>query len=181
MPTDPEKVALDRRLVGLMYSRISPSYQFLVADKKSGLLAWKALKAQFERSTMARRIKARTEFDEVRHDPSQPIDIYIHVVEAARLTLKGLGIIVDNAHVKDVLLRNLDPAYDTIRTSILSSATEPDLATIKVTLSSSASAIIIKSEPVTLASAARAGRRGYGSGKKDAGSGNVGAGDKGGD
>lgn len=167
VPDDPVKIALDKQLVGLFYGRISTEYRRLVTDKMSGLAAWKAIKAYFEKSTMARRIKARTEFDQVFHDPAESVDVYIHAVEVARTNLAGLNITIDNDHTKDVLLRNLDSSFDTIRTSILSAPAEPTLETIKATLSSSASAIMIKAEPIELAQAARGGNgRGYGQGKK---------------
>jgi gag-polypeptide of LTR copia-type len=137
---------MDKKMLSFIWSRISPEYQFLVEELDSGLAAWKALKDRFQKSTMARRIKARSDFHHVCHDPEKPIDIYLNSVETACNILKGLGCNIDDTEVIDVLLMNLDESFEGIRTSILSSKSEPSLTDIKAMLIASSSAISIKHE-----------------------------------
>ncbi|KAJ7940103.1 hypothetical protein B0H13DRAFT_2300175 [Mycena leptocephala] len=72
--TVPEnKKELNGELVWAIYSHVSETFQPLIQDATSGLEAWRALKQRFEKSTMARRIKARSDFY---HAPSSYRHLY---------------------------------------------------------------------------------------------------------
>lgn len=150
VPTD-GLALLDKRLVLQIWSRIDPSLQYLVTssdDKTSALEVMRSIRGKFQRSSMARRIKARHDFHHVHHDPSQPIDIYIQSVAQAVKVLKELKCSVDDTEQLDVLLMNLDDSYATVRTSILSQKEEPSLEDAKAILTgASISAVAVKIEP----------------------------------
>lgn len=176
-----DKEVLDGEINWLIYGKVSEDWQYLVADVEHAWESWKALKGQFEKSTMGSRLKARSEFHNVVHDPSKPISHYVQSVMAARAVLKSLGHEPDDVETGDVLLMNLHSSFDTIRTTILTSKDEPSLSTIKSTLlGSTASAdVFIKSEPSPIALAARAGgRRGFGTGGSGYGAGGSGYGSR---
>lgn len=155
------KGALDKQLILILWSKVESEYHHLFSDSTSALGIWKKIVNHFQKSTMAKRMKARQEFHHVTHDPSQPIEVYIHAVDKARQTLKDIGCVIDDVEALDVLLMNLDPSYHTIRTSILTAKDEPKLQDVKDILSgSSVSVINIKSEPVEFGMAAQnSGRR----------------------
>ena len=125
--------------------------------------SWKALRGHFEKSTMSNRIRARRQLYDVSHDPSQPMASYVQAVLSARTVLKNLGYNPTDTEVGVILLMNLHHSYDSVRTTILTAASEPDLTKIKsILLSTSASTdVFVKSEPANLAHAAHHGHRGY--------------------
>lgn len=154
VPNDSE--AVDKKMVFFIWSRLSEELRYLVEGKTSGLEAWEAVSSHFQRSTMPRRLQAREAFYRIEHDPSKPISIYIHAVDSARQVLVDLGSNIDDTETLNVLLMNLHPDFHTVRTTILTAATEPTLANVKNILAGSAgSAITIKSESFDLAMAAR--------------------------
>ena len=114
------KKELDGEIVWAIYSHVSETFQPIIEDETSGLEAWRKLKARFEKSTMSRRIRARSEFYHASHDPHLSIDIYINKITAGRGILKGLGCEPGEAETSDVLLMNLHPSWSGVRTSITS-------------------------------------------------------------
>jgi hypothetical protein len=74
-------VQLDKQMAAIIWSVISDELPYLVIGKTSGLAAWKAVKEQFQRSTMAHCFKCCEDFHCIKHDPSKSIDIYIHAVK----------------------------------------------------------------------------------------------------
>ncbi|KAJ7502313.1 hypothetical protein B0H11DRAFT_664856 [Mycena galericulata] len=104
-----EGKALDGELVWTIYSHVHADYKGIIEDEKSGLAAWRKLKARFEKSTRSRRITARTNFYRAEHDPFLPIDVYINKVRAAAKVLKGLKCDPGDIETTDILLMNLHP------------------------------------------------------------------------
>lgn len=170
VPTD--KKDLDQQISVCIYTSISEEYQYLVEGLTSGLVAWKAVLQHFQKTSISRRLKARQEFYHVTHDPTRPIDVYIHAIISARSTLQNLGCTIEDTETTgmDVLLMNLHPDYHTIRTSILTAKDEPTLDSVKSILTgASVSAIVtVKQEPTGFALAAQ-GRRGFQSGNRSHG------------
>jgi hypothetical protein len=148
-PIPPECTKLDKQLIFHIWSRVDAELRYLVQDaKSSALLAWTSLCFHFQKSTMPRRIAARQQLYSVVHDPSKPMDIFIHSVTSAAKVLADLGYKVEDTEIKDLLLMKLDDSYATVRTSIMTAKEEPDLETIKALLSS-ASTSFTKDPPVT--------------------------------
>lgn len=148
---------LDKQAIFWIYSTIADEYRYLIKGQKSARAAWKILSAHFQRSTLAHRMAARSEFYAITHDPSRPIDFYIQALQAARAKMTALGCKIEDMEFKDVLLMHLDPSFHAVRTNILAVATEPELDDVKRILTSS-SDIAIKIEPVDIAMAARSDR-----------------------
>ncbi|KAJ7694411.1 hypothetical protein B0H17DRAFT_1275499 [Mycena rosella] len=111
-----DKKDLDGELVWTIYSHVHADYKAIIEDEKSGLAAWKKLKARFEKSTMSRRLKARSDF--------------YRAVKVARKTLKGLGCEPGEVETTDVLLINLHSSWAGVRTSITSNKDEQKLEDI---------------------------------------------------
>ena len=148
------KVNLDLQILACLYQSLEEAQQRHLLGQTTGLGAYKAIIARFETSTIVRRIQARKDFYSIIHDPSRPIDDYIHDVTVARTTLTTLGVDVSDTETLDVLLMNLHSDYNTIVTTILAASEEPKLDKVKAILSgASVSFLDIKKEP-TLANAA---------------------------
>ncbi|KAJ7165289.1 hypothetical protein C8R46DRAFT_1035885 [Mycena filopes] len=105
---------------------------------------------------------ARTAFYRAEHDPSLPISVFLDKV-------------ANTIQIADVILMNLDPSWDTVRTIISSSKIEHGLADVKDTLLGST----VTPEPsnLTFGLAAReishsGGRYGAGRGNGQSGGGN---------
>jgi hypothetical protein len=146
IPTECSK--LDKQLVFYIWSRVDQEFRYLVQDaKSSALLVWTTLVSHFQKSTMPRRLAARQQLYSVVHDPSKPIDTFIHAVTAAAKVLADLGYKVEDTEIKDLLLMKLDDSYASVRTSIMTAKDEPDLDTIKALLSS-ASSSFTQSPPI---------------------------------
>jgi hypothetical protein len=152
-----DKVGLDSKLVWAIYLHIHNDYKVLIEDKKSGLAAWRTLKARFEKSTMSRCLKARSDFYRAVHDPLLNVDIYINKVKAAQKTLKGLGCEPGEVETTDVLLINLHPSWAGVRTTITSNKDEQKLTDVVGILNGSTVDPPVKDEddkPASLAMAA---------------------------
>ncbi|KAJ7235707.1 hypothetical protein B0H12DRAFT_974591, partial [Mycena haematopus] len=102
----------------------------------------------FQKSTMSRRIKARSDFYHAAHDPHLPIDIYINKITAGRKTLKGLSCEPGDSETTDVLLMNLHPSWSGVRTSITSNKDEQQLADVIGILNGSSVDPLVKDEDV---------------------------------
>lgn len=147
VPADKEEV--DMQFGFILFERISPELQHLLKGINSGLEAWKKVSTYFQKSTFPRRVKAREEFYHVKHDPSQPIHVYISAVESAAQVLKDLGQEISATEILDLLMVNLDPSFHPIRTSLYASEKEPTLDVVKSILQSSATSLLdVKSEPM---------------------------------
>ncbi|KAJ7210418.1 hypothetical protein GGX14DRAFT_363326, partial [Mycena pura] len=126
----------------------------------------------FEKSTMSRRIKARSDFYHATHDPHLPIDIYINKITASRSVLKGLGCEPGDSETTDVLLMNLHPSWSGVRTSITSNKDEQKLADVIGILNGSSVDPPIKDEDQELpAGALAASNARFGSGGRRGGAG----------
>lgn len=138
--------ALDKLALPLLWARVDREYRYLVEDCDSASAAWKKLKGHFQIATMFTRMRAREDFYSVEHDPSLPIDAYIHAVTEKKTALEALAVKIEDTELKDVLLMRLDHSYHPIRTTIVTQAVEPDLPTVKTLLRASGAA----SDPVTV-------------------------------
>lgn len=160
-PSDPKEHAewerLDKRAVAFIYMRVEDEYHYLIEDLESGQAAWTKLANHFQRSTMGHRMAARSEFYEITHDPSRPIEFYIQSLQASKRKMEALGCKIDDTEFKDVLLMHLDPSFHPVRINILTQKAEPTLDDIKSILTSSATAndVMVKSEPHDSVLAAR--------------------------
>lgn len=124
--------AKDQTALPLIWSTMSKGLTHLVLGKTSGSEAWKALQTKYESSTWSRRVTLRTAFHRVKHDPSKPIDHYVQKVMELKSQLEALGESISDNYVKDILLSNLDPAYASVRNSLLSQPSgESNLDTVK--------------------------------------------------
>lgn len=145
VPTD--KQSLDSQLPFYIYNTLEEDLQYLVAGKVSGLEQWKAVVGYFQKSNLGSRLEARKAFNNVEHDPSKPLSIYVHDVVKAAQVLKDLSVTVDDSEVRDLLLNNLHKSYLSVKTSILTASDEPDLKKVKSILTgSSLSVLQIKQE-----------------------------------
>jgi len=101
-------------------------------------------------------------FYDTKHDPSKPIEIYIHKVINAKAQLTTMGHKVDDIEVKDVILMNLHSTYETVKLSLLTQPTEPSLNVICSILTSSSPIIdalfAVQSEGTEMALATKFGR-----------------------
>ncbi|KAF7333941.1 hypothetical protein MSAN_02396000 [Mycena sanguinolenta] len=166
------KADIDSELVWTIYSHVHADYQGLIEEEKSGLAAWKILKAHFEKSSMSRRLKARSDFYRTEHEPSLPIDVYIGKVTSARKALKGLGCEPGEVETADILLLNLHPSWATVRTTITSNKDEQKLEDI-ISILNGSTVDPVKQEISDLAMAAQNGSFGSG-GRRGGGAGGAG-------
>lgn len=112
------------------------------------------LKAKFEASNFTRRVELWKAFSGAVHDPSKPIEVYIQSIINAKNQMVAIGQAVTEVQVKDTIIMNLHPSYDTIKVSLLTQPTEPNLATIRSILGNSSPIIdspAIKLEPMDTA------------------------------
>lgn len=157
-----DQASLDRQIVPYLFSNVSEEYQYLVEDCDSAIAAWSALKAHFEKSNLTNRMLARKELHTVTHDPSKDIMLYFLAVLAAVQKLAALGVVIGEQEHTDIVLMNLDPAYSSARSVLLTRTEEPSLQVVKDVLTVTASSDpAIKLEDTTsgLAFAATTGRR----------------------
>ena len=178
-PSDPPEAGQtwdvkDSAATAIIWSRLSPSLRHLARGEKSGKVLFAKLKAKFEASTWSRRIALRSAFHRVQHDASQPVDQYIQTLRDLKGQLATLGEEISDVYFKDVLLAGLDPAYESVRNSLLSQLTadkkEVDLDTtismisgatyIQLNVESAADRVLdsmqaVKSEPIDAALATR--------------------------
>ena len=82
------------------------------------------------------------EFYGCQHDPSKPIDIFVQKALHGYVQLKAIGINVNDASVKDVILLNLDLSYHTIKTSLLTQMVKLSPKTVHNILTSSVNNIV---------------------------------------
>lgn len=151
----------NKKACTIMWSCTEPQWQHLYDDVTLGSRAYANLKAKFAASNFGRRVTLRQAFYGCEHDPSKPVDIFVQKALHGRAQLKAIGIDIDDACVKDVILMNLDPSYHAIKTSLLTQTAEPSLETVRNILTSSANNIVsadiisVKSEPGDVALLAR--------------------------
>ncbi|KAF8169895.1 hypothetical protein K438DRAFT_1854860 [Mycena galopus ATCC 62051] len=140
-----DKKDIDSELVWTIYSHVHPDYKASVEEEMSGLAAWKILKGRFEKSSMARRLKARSD------------------LRATRKALKGLGCEPSDLETADLLLLNLHSSWSTVRTTITSNKDEQKVSDIISILNGSTVEIDhIKEEYPHLSMAAQHGSFGSG-------------------
>ena len=140
-----------------MWACTELQWQHLYDDVALGSRAYAKLKAKFSASNFSRWVTLWQEFYGCQHDPSKPIDIFVQNIIHGRAQLKVIGIDVDDASVKDIILMNLDSSYHAIKMSLLTQTIEPSLETIWNILTSSANNMVsaditlMKSEPTETA------------------------------
>lgn len=131
------KEDLDEQIGWQLYGKVEEKCRGVLKGKYGGWESWVALKEKYEKSTMSRRYRARKAFYRVHHDPNEPIDNYITSFTNARDALKALKIVIDDIEAADVLLMNLDPSCETIRTTILAQPKEQTFDQIIATITTS--------------------------------------------
>lgn len=153
-PTDEKGLAAwnqkDKKAKAIIFFRIDPQYRtFFTTSSTSSTVLWTALKTKFEASNLATRIDARRQLYTTLHDPSKSVDFYILALKTARERLKAItGEDIKDRDFMDVLLMNIHPDFNQIKTSILSQSTEPSLETVISILTKSANDLSIKQESV---------------------------------
>ena len=85
-----DKVDLDNSLQLHLLNITHSNFKSLVEDAESTLKGWKALEERCMVSNMGTRITAKEEWLATRHDPSQPVDVYIKAIQNGADLLKGL-------------------------------------------------------------------------------------------
>lgn len=165
LPSDPKDLkdwkSVDKKLSSYLWGRIGEDYRGLIDGVHSAREAWGILKGQFQSSSMANRITARMTLYGISHDPSRHISVFIQSLTAARRNLTNVGVKIDDTEFKDIMLMRLDSSFESVRLSILSSTTEPDLEKVKSMLLNKAAAdeTVVKIEETKIALAARDGRQ----------------------
>ena len=138
----------DSMLLAFLFTKVSPSYQFLILDESTASGAYGKLKGHFQKSTVGHRMAARKEFYDVAHDPDQPISLYVQAVKAAATRLTAFGVDVPDTELVDVLLMGLHESWNGIRSSILMAKSDPKSTEVIDSLTGSAAATEIVSVKV---------------------------------
>ncbi|KAK6981418.1 hypothetical protein R3P38DRAFT_3333831 [Favolaschia claudopus] len=131
--TEADNLSLDRMIIPHLYSHVHEDYQYLVEDQVSATAAFKSL-------------TGRAELNAVRHDPSKDISVYTRAMADAVKKLAAMGVTIDDTYHKDLLLINLHSSYSSVRTVLLTRATEPTLKDVTDLLTASAADPGIKQE-----------------------------------
>ena len=104
-------------------------------------------------SNFSCQVTLQQEFYNCQHDPYKPIDIFVQKALHGHAQLEAIGIDVNNASVKDIILMNLNPSYHAIKASLLTQTIELSLETVHNILTSSVNNIVsadiisVKPEP----------------------------------
>ncbi|KAK6992512.1 hypothetical protein R3P38DRAFT_3289481 [Favolaschia claudopus] len=107
--TEADHLSLDRMIIPHLYSQLHKDYQYLVENPVSATAAFKSLKSHFEKSNMTNCIVGRAELNAVCHDPSKDISVYTCAMADAVKKLTVMGVTIDNAYYKDLLLSTSIP------------------------------------------------------------------------
>ena len=132
----------NKKAYTIMWACTEPQWQHLYDDVALGSQAYAKLKAKFAASNFSRQVTLWQEFYGCQHHPSKPIDIFVQNVIHGCAQLKVIGIDVDDASVKDIILMNLDSSYHAIKMSLRTQTIEPSLETICNILTSSANNMV---------------------------------------
>jgi hypothetical protein len=133
-PKDPTEAATwdgkDKRTYSILYFLIQPEFRSLIIEYSSGVKAWSALKAEFEKDSSATRLSLRNQFYSVRHDPTKPVSLFIETVQSIARQLKTIGHAPGANEVEDIILLRLDPSFESIRSSLITRKDTPTLTEI---------------------------------------------------
>ncbi|GBE80082.1 hypothetical protein SCP_0212850 [Sparassis crispa] len=124
----PKKAEDGLTLIGLT---VDPSQYGYIRDCTDGPAAWKALAAVYEKNSRANRIALKRQFYNFVHDPKCPIRDYISGITNLAAKLKGIGVVLEDEDVTDVLIFNLHEDYSNIAGTL--TATKGDLKIADVT------------------------------------------------
>ncbi|KZV95090.1 hypothetical protein EXIGLDRAFT_611044 [Exidia glandulosa HHB12029] len=107
---------------------VEPSQYQYIQDAADGTAAWDSLKKKYEKNSRANRIALKRQFYGFKHDPDQPIHVYIAGITGTARKLKAIGVKIKDTDVMDVLILNLAPSWSSIAGTL--STTLDDLASI---------------------------------------------------
>jgi len=127
-------VTSEVQALSTIYFLIDPTLHHLIEDQDYGSAAWKILKAEFEGNTRSRRYEIRHRFNQPIHHLDHPIEEYIQGVLQARKELMSIGCSIDDTETCDMIIMNLNPAFDTIRTTLIAREKEPTLTELQTIL-----------------------------------------------
>jgi hypothetical protein len=159
----------------MLYFLIGADYRSIIADESTGVEAWKLLKDEYQKDSSALRLALRNELYSIRHDPKQPVNVYIEAIRSVARQLKAIGHAPSDDDLADLILLRLHPSFSSIRSALSNTTPFPKLAALisaikahemQEKLSDSVAQSIKKEEeddgdkPMTDAMAAREGRKG---------------------
>ena len=121
---------MNRKAYSFLYFLIEPNHQSIIIELTSGTAAWSALKAEYEKDSCASRLSLRQQFYNVKHDPTQPVSVFINEVQSIARQLTAISRPPGNDEVEDIILLRLDTSFEAIRSSLITRATSPSLTEI---------------------------------------------------
>ena len=111
----------------LIYFLTLPEFRSLIVDTSTGVTAWAALKAEFEKDASATRLSLRNQFYSVRHDPDKPVIHFIESVQSIARQLKAIGYEPGKHEVEDIIVLRLDKSYEPVRSALITREKPPSL------------------------------------------------------
>lgn len=122
--------AANKRVYSLLYFLILPDFRSLITDVSTGVLAWTALKNEFEKDSASTRLALRNQFYSIQHDASKPITIFIESILSISRQLKAIGREPGKDEVEDIILLRLDKSYESVRSALITREKPPTLLEI---------------------------------------------------
>ncbi|KAF7340496.1 hypothetical protein MSAN_02121000 [Mycena sanguinolenta] len=108
----------NERAYSMIYFLLGADYRSIIADVSTGVEAWKLLKDEYQKDSSALRLALRNQLYSIRHDPKQPISVYIEAIRTVACQLKAIGHEVKPEDLADIILLRLHPSFSSIRSTL---------------------------------------------------------------
>lgn len=139
MPKEDDKgyeswISKEVQALSTIFFLTDSTLQYHIDECDYASTAWKKLKDEFEGNTRSRRYEIRNRFNKPVHKLDRPIEEYIQGVLQARKELQALGCSIDDTETADMIIMNLNPAFETVRTTLIARDKEPTLIELQAIL-----------------------------------------------
>ncbi|KAF7354465.1 Retrovirus-related Pol polyprotein from transposon TNT 1-94 [Mycena venus] len=133
-PTDADEAAKwtrsTERAYSMLYFLIGVDYCSLIVDVATSVDAWKLLKDEYQKDSSVLRLALCNQLYSIRHDPKQPVSVYIEASRTVARQLKGIGHAGLDADLGDLILLCLHPSFATIRLTLSNCTPSPKLPSL---------------------------------------------------
>ncbi len=120
----------NERAYSMLYFLIGADYRSLIADVSTGVEAWKLLKDEYQKDSSALRLALRNQLYSVRHDPKQPVGVYIEAVRSVARQLRAIGHEPTDEDLADLILLRLHSSFSSVRSALSNTTPFPKLAAL---------------------------------------------------
>lgn len=109
---------------------VDPSQYTYIRECANGVDAWEKLKNVYEKNSRSMRITLKRQFYTFEHDITLPLHHYVNSITDLATKLKGIGIILTDEEIIDVLIFNLHDEYSSVAASLMTSKDELKIADV---------------------------------------------------